>query len=82
MKLSFVVRCITSGMYTNDRFFGLFPDRDTLRFDFSRMITHRIGGNLKLLRDPTNADRKRLKIAFSVENCRFRLHNLKRCFNA
>ena len=45
---------------------------------------HRIGGNLKLLRESTNADRKRLKIAFSIANCRFRLPicNLKRCFNA
>ena len=59
---------------SNDRFLGLFPDRDTFRFDFSRIITHRIGGSLKLLRKPTNADRKRLKIAFSVANCRFRLH--------
>ena len=43
--------------------------------------THRIGGNLKLLRESTNADRKWLKIAFSIANCRFRLPicNLKRC---
>ena len=38
-----------------------------------RGITHRIGGNLKLLRQSTNADRKRLKIAFSIANGRFRL---------
>ena len=34
---------------------------------------HRIGGNLKLLRESTNVDRKRLKIAFPIANCRFRL---------
>ena len=49
-----------------------------------RIRPHRIGGNLKLLRQSTNADRKRLKIAFSIANCRFRLPicDLKRCFNA
>ena len=47
-------------------------------------LNPRIGGNLKLLRQSTNADRKRLKIAFSIANCRFRLPicNIKRCFNA
>ena len=47
-------------------------------------VSHRIGGNGKLLRESTNADRKRLKIPFSIANCRFRLPdcNLKRCFNA
>ena len=34
-------------------------------------LTHRIGGNLKLLQELANADRKRL--AFSIANCRFRL---------
>ena len=34
---------------------------------------HRTGGNLKLLRESTNADWKRLKIAFLIANCRFRL---------
>ena len=37
------------------------------------MASDQIGGNLKLLRQSTNADRKRLKIAFSIANCRFRL---------
>ena len=48
------------------------------------LVPHRIGGNLKLLRESTNADRKRLKIAFLIANCRFRLPicNLKRCCNA
>ena len=32
-------------------------------------FTHRIDGNLKLLRESTNADRKRLKIVFSIANC-------------
>ena len=46
--------------------------------------SHWIGGNLKLLRESTNADRKRLKKVFSIANCRFRLPicNLKHCFNA
>ena len=46
--------------------------------------SHRIGGSLKLLRESTNADGKRLKIAFSIANCSFRLPicNPKRCFNA
>ena len=37
-----------------------------------------------MLRDSTTADRKRLKTAFSIANCCFRLLicNLKRCFNA
>ena len=45
---------------------------------------HRIGCSLKLQRESTNADRKRLKIAFSIANCRFRLpiYNLKRRFKA
>ena len=49
-----------------------------------RCFSHRISGNLKLLREPTNVDRKRLKITFSIANCRFRLPicNLKRCFDA
>ena len=48
------------------------------------LVPHRIGGNLKLLRESTNADRKRLKIAFLIANCRFRLPvcNPKRCCNA
>ena len=48
------------------------------------LVPHRISGNLKLLRESTNADRKRLKIAFLIANCRFRLAicNLKRCCNA
>ena len=47
-------------------------------------ITHQIGGSLKLLRESTNANQKRLKIAFLTANCRFRLSicNLKHCFNA
>ena len=46
--------------------------------------THRIGGNLKLLREWTNADRKGVKIAFLIAACCFRLPicNLKCCFNA
>ena len=44
---------------------------------------HQIGGNLKLLRESTNADQKRLKIVFLIANCRFRLPicNLKHRFN-
>ena len=51
---------------------------------FSLAFAQRIAGNLKLLRKSINADRKRLKTAFSIANCRFRLSicNLKRCFNA
>ena len=37
------------------------------------LLSHRIGGNLKLLWESTNADRKRLKIAFSIAYCHFRL---------
>ena len=50
----------------------------------SSLISHWRGGNLKLLRESTNADRKQLKIAFLIANCHFRLRicNLKRCFNA
>ena len=54
-------------------------------FFFSEIeLTHRIGCNLKLLRESTNADRRLLKIAFSIAYCRFRLPicNLKRCFKA
>ena len=45
---------------------------------------HRIGGNLKWLRESTNADRKWLKMVFSIANCRFTLPvcNLKHYFNA
>ena len=47
-------------------------------------LSQRIGGNLKLLRESTYADRKRLKLTFSIANWRFWLPicNLKRCFNA
>ena len=43
-------------------------------------FTHRIGGNLKLLRESTNADRKWLKIAFFwlhivVLDCQFAIYN-------
>ena len=46
-------------------------------------ISRRIGGNLKQLQESTNTDRKWLKTAFSIANCRFRLPicNLKHCFN-
>ena len=48
------------------------------------MYSHPIGGNLKLLRESTNADRKQLKIVFLIANCDFRLPicNLKYYFNA
>ena len=44
---------------------------------------HRIGGNLILLWESTNADQKRLNIVFSIANFRFKLPicNLKCCFN-
>ena len=57
---------------------------ETLPCDAKQWSSHRMGGNLKLMRESTNADRKRLKIAFPIANCRFRLLicNLKHCFNA
>ena len=57
----------------------------TRKFPYSRrQISNRIGDDLKLLRESTNADRSQLKIAFSSANCRFRLPvcYLERCFNA
>ena len=45
---------------------------------------HLIGSSFKLLWESHNANRKWLKIVFSITNCRFRwpVCNLKRCFNA
>ena len=61
-----------------------FPIYRRLSEFHKQTLSHRTGGNLKLLRESTNADRKRLKIVFSIANYRLRLPicTLKRCFNA
>ena len=48
------------------------------------LFSHRLSGNLEVLRGSTSADRGRLGIAFSISNCRLGLSicNLRRCFDA
>ena len=47
----------------------LFACGKTSSMQLSQNIAHRIGGNLKLSRESTNADRKWLKIVFSIAIC-------------